>query len=161
LIEQCLDLTGAWPESVACQLRSQLWATEVEDYFHIRLTFPSGLVATLEGSNNARLPLPRWFAVGRKATLIADGNWGRWTDMRIRSSAGGVVMDSVPRETGPSSGSRNYDVGEELSACFYADLAEALEAGLPPAITAQRAREVMVILEAARNAHASKSTIHL
>ena len=32
LIEQCLDLTGAWPEGVTCQLRSQLWATKVEDY---------------------------------------------------------------------------------------------------------------------------------
>ncbi len=161
LIEQCLDLTGGWPDSVACQLRSQLWATEVEDYFNIRLTFPSGLVATLEGSNNARLPLPRWFVAGRKATLISDGTWGHWTDMRIRSSEGGVATDSVPRQVGPSSGSRNYDVSEELSACFYADLAEAIETGRPPAINARRAREVMVLLEAARNAHQCNSTIKL
>jgi len=56
LVEQMLDLTGQWPDAVTCQLRSQLWAVEVEDYFHMRLSFPSGLLVTLEGSNNARIP---------------------------------------------------------------------------------------------------------
>jgi scyllo-inositol 2-dehydrogenase (NADP+) len=161
LVEQCLDLTGAWPASVSCQLRSQLWAQEVEDYFHIRLTFPSGLVATLEGSNNARLPLPRWFIAGRKATLVADGTWGKWTDMKIRSSVAGMVADLLPQDAGPSSGNRNYDVGEELSACFYGDLAEALKTGAPPAITTRRAREVMMVLEEARNSHLNGTTIQL
>jgi len=150
LVEQCLDLTGEQPTSLACQLRSQLWATEVEDYFNIRLTFPSGLLVTLEGSNNARFPLPRWFLVGRSGTLIADGAWGNWTDMRIRTNLSGVTMELTPQDIKSSSGSRNMDVGEELSACFYNDLAEALHTGRPPAITAQRAREVMVILETAR-----------
>jgi predicted dehydrogenase len=161
LVEQALDLTGEWPESVTCQLRSHLWATEVEDYFHIRLTFPSGLLVTLEGSNNARLPLPRWFVVGCEGTLTADGVWGRWTDMRIRGTVADVAMDLLPQDVGPSSGGRAYDVGEELSAFFYEDLAEALASGRPPAIPAQRGRDVMAVLEAARQSNASGQTIEL
>jgi predicted dehydrogenase len=159
LVEQVLDLTGEWPVSVTCQLRSHLWAVEVEDYFCMRLTFPSGLPVTLEGSNNARLPLPRWFAVGREGTLVADGAWGKWTDMRIRGTISDVTMDLLPQGIGPSSGGRAYDVGEELSACFYDDLTEALTTGRPPAITAQRARDVMAILEAARQSNASGQTV--
>ena len=159
LVEQVLDLIGEWPASVTCQLRSHLWAVEVEDYFCMRLTFPSGLLVTLEGSNNARLPLPRWFVVGREGTLVADGTWGKWTDMRIRSTISDVTMDLLPQGIGPSSGGRAYDVGEELSACFYGDLTEALTTGRPPAITAQRARDVMAILEAARQSNASGQTV--
>ena len=161
LVEQCLDLTDQKPTSISCQLRSQLWATEVEDYFNMRLTFASGLLVTLEGTNNARLPLPRWFVVGRNGTLTADGAWGHWTDMHIRTTLSGTTMDLAPQNIGPSSGSRNMDVGEELSACFYTDLAEAIYSGRPPAITAQRAREVMAILEAARQSSGSGQTIHL
>jgi hypothetical protein len=110
----------------------------------MRLSFPSGLLVTLEGSNNARIPLPRWFVVGREGTLVADGTWGRWTDMRGRGSVADMPMDLLPQDVGLSSGGRNYDVGEELSAFFYGDRAEALATGRPPAITMQRARDVMV-----------------
>jgi predicted dehydrogenase len=144
---------------VTCQLRAQIWAKEVEDYFHMRLTFPSGLLVTLEGSNNARMPLPRWFVAGRNGTLMADGAWGKWTDMRIRSTVAEMSVDMVPQDVGPSSGGRSYDVGDELSAQFYGDLAEALATGRPLAVTATRARNVMAILEAARRSNEAKQAI--
>ncbi len=159
LVEQMLDLTGQWPEAVACQLRSQIWAKEVEDYFHLRLAFPSGLLVTLEGSNNARMPLPRWFVAGREGTLMADGAWGKWTDMRISGSVAGLPAEVLPKGMGPSSGGRSYDVGDELSAQFYGDLADALGQNRPPAITVQRARNVMAILEAARLSHEESRTV--
>jgi len=161
LVEQSLDLTGEWPQSVSCQLRGQIWASEVDDYFFLRLGFPSGLLFTLEGSNNARVPLPRWFAVGREGTLEANGAWGEWTSMRLRRSVADMPVEMVPQGMGTSSGSRNYDVGEELSACFYTDLAEAITTGRPPAITARRGRNVMAILEAARQSNASGQTVSL
>ena len=164
LVEQLLDLTGELPVSLTGQLRSHLWATEVEDYFHIRLTFPSGLLATVEGSNNARLPLPRWLVVGRKGTLTARGEWGRWTEMLIRKAVDGLdglTVDLIPQNVGPSSGSRNYDVGEELSVFFYNDLAEALKTGREPAVTLKRVRDVMLILEAARESSARGQTVTL
>jgi predicted dehydrogenase len=159
LVYQCLEIVGEWPATVTCQLRSHLWATEVDDYFNVRLSFPSGLLATLEGSNNARIPLPRWFVVGRGGTLLAEGAWGRWTDMHIRRAAGNIVMDIVPQGVGPSSGSRGMDVGDELSACFYNDLAEAFAQKRQPAITAARARDIIAILETARRSHETRTTV--
>lgn len=161
LVEQVLDLTGELPLSVTCQLRSQLWAVEVEDYFNIRLTFPSGLLVTLEGSNNSRLPKSRWFVVGREATLIAEGSWGRWTDMQIRGTVGELPVDVVPRGVAPSSPGHKFDVSDGLSAMFYGDLFDALQNGRPPEITARRARNVMVVLEAARESNACGCTIEL
>ena len=161
MVEQLLDLTGEMPVTVTCEMRSHLWATEVEDYFHMRLSFPSGLLSTLEGSNNARTPLPRWFVVGERGTLVADGAWGKWTDMHIRGVVSDIPMDLVPQGVGPSSGGRNYDVSEELSARFYEDLAEALTRNRPPAITAQRARDGMVVLDAARRSNACGHTVEL
>ena len=161
LVEQVLDLAGEMPSSVACELRSQLWAVEVEDYFNIRLAFPSGLLVTLEGSNNARIPLCRWFVVGSEATLFADGAWGRWTEMRIRGAVGGISMDLLPQGVGPSSAGQKFDVGDGLSDRFYGDLADALQTGRPPTISAQRARDVMVVLEAARLANDGGRTIQL
>jgi len=70
-------------------------------------------------------------------------------------------MDLTPQDVGPSSGSRSFDVGEELSAYFYGDLAEALKSGRPPAITMQRGRDVMAILEAARQSNQNRQTVLL
>jgi len=81
--------------------------------------------------------------------------------MRIRNTTTGMTMDLVPQDVGPSSGGCAYDVGEELSAFFYGDLAEALAAGRPPAINAQRGRDVMAILEAARHSNATGQTVTL
>jgi predicted dehydrogenase len=99
--------------------------------------------------------------VGRSGTLIADGAWGHWTDMRIRTTLSDVLMELTPQDIGPSSGSRNMDVGEELSAFFYKDLAEAIRTDRSPAISAQRGRQVMTILEAARQSSKSGQTISL
>ena len=79
--------------------------------------------------------------------------------MRIRRSSGDMTVDLVPQEVGASSGARDYDVGEELSAQFYRDLADALATGRAPAITAQRGRDVIAILEAARRSHAAGQTV--
>ncbi len=161
LIEQVLDLTGEMPSRVTCDLRSHLWAVEVEDYFNIRLAFPSGLLVTLEGSNNARIPLCRWFVVGSEATLYADGSWGRWTEMRIRGSVGGISMDLLPQDVGSSSAGQKFDVGDGLSDKFYGDLAVALQTRQQPTISAQRARDVMVVLEAARLSNTRGKTIEM
>lgn len=159
LVLQCLELAGAWPTSISCQLRSQLWATEVDDYFFLRLGFPTGLLITIEGSNNARIPMPRWFVVGRTATLIAEGAWGCWTTMQLRTSLAGMTVDVAPQCVAASSGGRNYDVGDDLSAQFYANLNDAITTGQPLAISTARARDVIAILEAAREANANGVTV--
>jgi predicted dehydrogenase len=161
LLEQILDLTAQWPLGVTCELRSQMWATEVEDYFHVRLAFPSGLVVTVEAGNSARLPSPRWFIVGSDGTLVADGRWGRWTEMRARRDLAGIDADLVLQGIGRSSGSGNLDVNDELSKHYYEDLAGAILARRPPAVTLQRAYDVMVLLDAARRSSRQECTVRL
>jgi predicted dehydrogenase len=90
---------------------------------------------------------------------MADGAWGHWTDMRIRRELAGVSADIIPQGIEPGSGSHNSDVEDELSACFYTVLAHAFAAGRPPAITAQKARSVMAVLEAARQSNATGQTV--
>ena len=81
--------------------------------------------------------------------------------MRIRATLSNLTMDMLPQGIGPSSGNRNYDVGEELSACFYNDLTEAINKGRRLAITTQRSPDVMSIIEATRNSHNTGQTITL
>jgi predicted dehydrogenase len=161
LVEQVLDLLGEWPQSVFCQLRGQVWSEEVDDYFFVRLEFPSGKLVTLEASNNSRTPLPRWFVTGTEGTLVAKGEWGHWEDMQIRTTAGDIPINVFPQASQMDSAVSDYDVGEELSFQFYDNLAQAIAASGQLTITAERARDVMVILESARQSHASNQQVSL
>ncbi len=161
MVDQCLSLVDEWPLSVTGQLRSDLWSDEDDDYFSLRMIFPSGLIATLEASNNARLPPPRWFVVGRKGTLIAPGDFTKWTEIRVRAELDGIITELLPKDLGSGAMRRKYGTGKELSDYYYADLAEALRTGRPPAISADHARDVMIILDAARRSHAAGETVFL
>lgn len=161
LVDQCLDLCGEWPKSVNCELRSHLWATEVEDSFTLRLCFPSGLLATVEGSNNTRIALPRWFVVGEKGTLISKGEWGRWTEMRFKGLIDGSESEFEPKPASEGDGLESFGVDAVLTARFYTDLYDALTRGSEPAIKASFARNVMAVLEAARKSSREGQTIYL
>ena len=161
MVDQCLSLIGEWPLSVTGHLRSDLWSEEVDDYFSMRLIFPSRIIATLEASNNARIPPPRWFAVGRKGTLTAPGDFAAWSEIRVRVELNGMVAELLPQDLGSSATHRKYGTGHELSDYYYADLADALQTGRPPAITADHARDVMIILDAARRSDAAGETVFL
>ncbi len=161
MVDQCLDLCGEWPKSVTCELRSHLWATEVEDSFTLRLNFPSGLLVTIEGSNNTRIPLPRWFVVGERGTLISRGEWGRWTEMRFVGLVDGKEEEFEPKPASEGDGLESFGVDTELTTRFYTDLYDALTLGSEPAIKASFARNVMAVLESARESSKESQTIYL
>ena len=154
VLEQLLDLTEEWPASVTCHLRRGVWATETDDYFDMKLCMPSGLLVTVIGTNDARLPLPRWFVVGREGTLLADGAWGNWGDIRIRATIGGTITDLTPQAAGPTSAARSMEVSDALSAHFYADLREVLATGRRAEVPVTRARDAIAIMDAARRSAA-------
>jgi predicted dehydrogenase len=159
LVDQVLDLVGEWPTKVVAELRSCLWSKEVDDYFNIRLAFASGLLVTLEGSNNARIPLPRWFVVGSEATLISGSGFGHWTEMELRRGSDELTAEVVGCQGGDSNVSKEFDVANDLSHLFYRDLAEAFGESRPPAIAARRARDVVAILDAARRSSETGQTV--
>jgi predicted dehydrogenase len=161
MVDQILDLTGEWPVSVTGSLRSDIWCEEVDDYYTARLTFPSGLLVTLEASNNGRIAPPRWFVVGKKGTLTSPGGFAEWSDIRVRAEIDGIVAEMFPKEMGAGAELAELRTGGGLAGFFYTDLAEALETGRPPAITADHARNVMVILDAIRRSDAAGETVYL
>lgn len=161
MVDQCLHLVGEWPVSVTGSLRSDIWCDEVDDYYSARLVFPSGLLVTLEASNNGRLAPPRWFAVGRKGTLTAPGGFAQWTEIRVRAEIDGIVAEMFPKDLGSGPEREENRTGGGLADFYYTDLAEALETGRPPAITTEHARNVMVILDAIRRSDAAGETVFL
>lgn len=147
MVEQMLDLIAEWPERVDCQLRGYVWSEEVDDYFSMRLSYASGLLVRIEGSNNARIPPPRWFIQGREATLISGSGWTGWTDIRLRQTIGRMTADMAPQDIVQCDAPGDQGDG---SSCFYADLQRMLLEDETPAVTAERGRDVMAILDAAR-----------
>jgi predicted dehydrogenase len=159
LVDQCLDLLDAWPTRVVAELRRCLWSKEVDDYFQIRMAFDAGLLVTVEGSNNARIALPRWFVVGTEATLISGSGFGHWAEMRLARGMDQVTTEAVPRRTGDVGISDGRHVADEPNRLFYEDLAEALARGRTPAVSAARARDVIALLDAARQSSELGQTV--
>jgi len=160
LADQCLDLIGEWPEKITAELRSHMWSSEVDDYFSVRLQFPCGVLVTMEGSNNARIPLPRWFVVGREGTLISGSGFGHWTEMKLKQDCDDGEVCIAPSDVLGDEDLRDEEkYYDELSALFYADLQQALEEKKAPAITATQSRDVIALLEAARQSSESGSAV--
>jgi scyllo-inositol 2-dehydrogenase (NADP+) len=159
LVDQVLDLVDEWPTRVSAELRSHLWCTEVDDSFHIRLSFASGLLVTVEGSNNARIPLPRWFVVGADATLISGSGFGHWTEMSLCRGMGEAVVDLAPEVLPPVSAPGEVKDSNNPTWLFYEDLAAALREGRGPAISAEHSRDVVAILDAARRSSETGQTV--
>ena len=149
-MEQILDLLDEYPSSVRCDTRRDLWAVEVDDYFSLRLYMPSGRTATVEASNNARVSPPRWFIVGSEGSLASEGGWSNWSKVHVCRAVSGVAMDMVPQGGAATGSGRDMGVADSLSDIFYGDLAEVLATGRPPTVPAERSRDAIAILQAAR-----------
>jgi len=150
LVDQILNLTGKAPVSIYCQLRNYIWAKEVDDYFSIKLVFPDNVIATLESTNDSRIPLPRWFVIGKKGTLAANGEWGKWEEMTIKGEGAGPEGEVKPLDISKEVGEKAYDVGQNLSFKFYQGLHKALSENKKPPVTSLEARNVISVLEAAK-----------
>lgn len=149
-MEQILDLLDEYPASVRCDTRRDLWATEVDDYFSMRLYMSSGRTATVEASNNARISPPRWFIVGHEGSLMSEGGWANWSKVHVCRAVSGVAMEMVPQGGGASGSGRDMAVADSLSDIFYSDLADVLASGRPLTVPAARSRDAIAVLQAAR-----------
>ena len=61
-------------------LQSGLWATEVDDHFFSIIKFDEDIICQIEASNNCRIPLPRWYVIGTKGTLMVKGSLEEFFD---------------------------------------------------------------------------------
>ena len=73
LIDWTMQLTGKDPQSVFCILQSGVWGKEADDYCLGVMRFDNDLVCQFEASNNARLPVDRFYVVGARGTFLVKG----------------------------------------------------------------------------------------
>ena len=151
LVDQILVLAGTLPETVHAWSGGKVWTAEVDDHFWAEFSFPGGLSCRVEGSNNHRIPLPRWSVVGTQGTFQVRGEeTDSWSEGELRSEFHGI------RET------RRFDFsGDELTDAFYPALAEALRTSGELPITREQALSVMRVVDAMRESAASGGSLRI
>lgn len=151
LLDQVLALAGALPVTVCAWSGGKVWTSEVDDHFWAELSFADGLSCRVEGSNNHRIPLPRWCVVGAKGTFQVRGeDTDAWSAGELRSEFHGIP------ET------RRWDFGAgELTDAFYPALEESLRTGGELPITEAETLATMRVVDAVRESAASGMTVRL
>lgn len=162
LIDQILYMRGEDKvKEIYCKMLS-LQYPEVDDNFHLMMTFESGLIAIVEVGTNHYIPHPRWYVMGEQGTLQID-NWncdGKiirniskedvW-DEEIFYTKAGPTKTMAPRSAKSVeivTLSCPEDVEDNLSV-VYNQFLDAVEGKAPLTITAEQAMRVMRVMEAA------------
>ena len=160
LIDQLMYMTDAKVVNVFCKMYSILY-DEVDDNFHLVITFDDGLTAYVEVSTNNFIQHPRWYVLGTEGTLQID-DWactGRVVKCKVREDKWGA--DIAVTKAGPSKTMAKRDpatvdvieleaptdVEDNLDPTYY-QLVDAIE-GKPLKITPAQALRVMKVMEAA------------
>jgi scyllo-inositol 2-dehydrogenase (NADP+) len=164
LIDQALTLFGL-PQSVfldVAHLRSQ---GSQDDYFHMLLDY-EGLRAILHASNLVCHPGPRFtlhsesgsyikFELDPQEQNLKDGirpGMRSWGLAETRSNGTIFLADGSQHSVPTLPGTYEH---------YYAGIAEALLNGTPPMVTAQEARDVMLVLTAGLRSAYEQRTIRL
>ena len=162
LIDQILYMMGDEKvKEIYCKMLS-LQYPEVDDNFHLMMTFESGLIVIVEVGTNHYIPHPRWYVMGEKGTIQID-NWncdGKiirnitkediW-DEEIFYTKAGPTKTMAPRSAKSVETitlSCPEDVTDNLSVVYDQSL-DAVEGKAPLTITPEQAMRVMHVMEAA------------
>jgi len=141
LIDQLLILKSKDPISVYGILQSGLWCDKVDDHFFAAIKFDDNTICEVEASINCRIPLPRWYIIGTKGTLVINSHLTNvWDDVEI----------SLEKEDG-SKEIQNIKIvdhpGAGLSGGFYKDFIHYKDDEKDKYITMYQASKVVKILD--------------
>ena len=172
LIDQMMYMTKQKVTSVFCKMYSINYP-DVDDNFHLTLTFADGLTAHIEIATNNFIKHPRFYVVGTEGTMVVtdwdgtgevvkklcdDAEWGT----EIKKVKAGPTKTMAPRDpetveviplTEPK------DVVDNLDP-VYEQLVNAIE-GQPLLITPEQALRVVRVMEAAFASHEEGKVITL
>ena len=161
LIDQIMYMTNEKVKEVYCKMLS-IQYPEVDDNFHLMLTFESGLIAIIEVGTNHFVTHPRWYVMGENGTLHID-SWdctgkivrcidreNKWEE-KIFYTIAGPTKTMAPRsekstETIPLS--LPEDVADNLT-IVYNQFIDAIEGKAELTIKPEQALRVMRVMEAA------------
>lgn len=171
LIDQILYMVNKKVTNVYCKMFYVVYK-EVEDNFHLTLTFEDGLTAVIEVGTNNFICHPRWYVRGRQGTLQIDG-WdcagkivrasddeNQWQDEIVYTKAG-PTKTMAPRSQGSTEEialSEPMDVTDSILVVYNGFL-DAVEGKAPLAITPQQALRVMQVMEAAHKSAQSGEAV--
>jgi scyllo-inositol 2-dehydrogenase (NADP+) len=164
LVDHALRLVPSPVARVHCQIAHARPLPEIGNYARLDMTFADGTLYAVETGNLVRAPKPRWYVVGDEGALIKHGldpqeraflRTGNPDDAaelpeekaRLTTSVAGqpaeITLDSV--------------VGSWTG--YYANVSAHLNEGAPLEVTAEQAREVIRVLDAAVRSAASGQVV--
>lgn len=161
LIDQLMYMYDAKVTSVFCKMYS-IEYSEVDDNFHLTMTFDNGVTAHIEVSTNNYITHPRWYVLGKKGTLQID-DWdcdGKivrcidkenvWEEEIVYTKAGPTktMAPRNPNSVETIEISEPLDVVDNLDV-VYDQFVNAIEEKEDLKITPQQALRVMKVMEAA------------
>ncbi len=155
VLDQLLDLVPAPVEHVSAAEQKRIWL-DVTNADHSRVTvrFAGGAEATFVYSDLAAALKPRWYLLGTHGAIV-----GHWRTERVvaRTEIGTLAEDVLaPADSPPlldlhaADGSvTRLAVPPPPPHAYHSELADQLQLGLPPTVTAQQSRRVLAVMEAA------------
>ena len=162
LIDQLLYMMGEEKvKEIYCKMLS-LQYPDVDDNFHLMMTFESGLIAIVEVGTNHYIPHPRWYVMAEQGTIQID-NWncdGKiirniskedvWGEEIFYTKAGPTktMAPRSPKSVETIALSCPDDVEDSLTV-VYDQFLDAVEGKAPLTITPEQAMRVMRVMEAA------------
>ena len=153
LIDWVLALVKSEPEEVFCDLQSRMWKKDADDHFTCFIRFRDRTIAQVQASQDARLPMPKWYILGDKGCLLGEGT--------IESEPGYWERFTVRTEKHGRDETFDLDLEKGRWERYYEGLYRALTQDVEPDITLAQSRRVMEIIEAARQSAATGTTVRL
>ncbi len=173
LIDQILYMCPQKVTQVYCKMLS-IHYPEVDDNFHLHMTFEDGLSVIVEVSTNNYVTHPRWYVLGEEGSMIIE-NWqcdgkivrkiqsdNKWTDDVVITAAGPTktMAPRNPNSTEVTELSLPEGITDSLSAS-YDQLTAAIEGKAELTITPGQAMRVMKVMEAAFESAEKNKSIDL
>jgi len=165
LIDQILYMIDEKVVNVFCKMYS-IEYSDVDDNFHLTLTFESGLTAHIEVGTNNYITRPRWYVLGKRGTLsITDWNCdgkivmrlddeNDWAEEIVYTKAG-PTKTMAPRSEKSTKTiliSEPMDVTDSITV-VYDGFLDAILKKAELKITPEQALRVMKVMEAAFLSH--------
>ena len=173
LIDQLMYMIDEKVTQVYCKMLS-IQYPEVDDNFHLMITFESGLIAIVEVGTNQYITHPRWYVVGETGTIQID-DWNcngkitrcidkedKWEE-EIFYTAAGPTKTMAPRNEN-STETIELSLPKEWPdnlTVVYDQFIDAIEGKSELTIKPEQALRVMKVMEAAFLSVEKKSSIDI
>lgn len=159
-VDQTLHFANAPVKRLNCVMGAIVTLGDADDFVKLMMETENNIVIDLEINMAAALPSPTWQVFGKRGTASLDNEDGDWRVRYVNASD----LPSTAIQTGLAAEARRYGSGEVIpwkeeivdSAStpeidFYEKCYEYYALGLKPFVPINETREIMRLLEAARN----------